>query len=75
VSGWPWATRVAVEWCDFDHTLDGKPFANQGVHFIDLRWGRTAAIHIDCDTDLLKQVLRRNAVCGLAEALAEPILD
>jgi hypothetical protein len=36
--------------------------------------GNTAglAIRIYCDTDLLN---RRNAVCRLAEALAEPILD
>lgn len=75
VSGWPWATAVAVEWRDFGKTLDGKPFTNQGVHFINLSWGKTTAIRIYCDTYLLKEVLSRNAACGLAEASAQPILD
>jgi len=40
-----------------------------------LRWGRTTAIRIYCDTALLTQVLERNAACGVAEAVAAPIVD
>jgi hypothetical protein len=45
------------------------------VHVISLRWGRTTAIRIYCDTTLLTQVLERNAACGVAEAVAAPIVD
>jgi len=50
-------------------------FTNQGVHVISLRWGRTTAIRIYCDTALLTQWLERNAACGVAEAVAAPIVD
>lgn len=75
VTGWPRATAVVVDWREFAHTLDGQAFANRGVHVINLRWGKITAIRIYCDTDLLKEVLGRNAACGIAEASAEPILD
>lgn len=52
-----------------------KPFANQGVHVIDVRWGKITAIPIYCDTDFLQGVLGRNAARGIAEASAEPICD
>jgi ketosteroid isomerase-like protein len=75
VTGWPWATTIVVEWRDFGRAGDGTAFTNQGVHVISLRWGRPTAIRIYCDTALLTQVLERNAACGVAEAVATPIVD
>jgi hypothetical protein len=31
VTGWPRATTAVVEWRDFGHTFDGKPFTNQYI--------------------------------------------
>ncbi|MGH6813430.1 MAG: hypothetical protein ACREDM_14190 [Methylocella sp.] len=42
---------------------------------MNLRWGRTTAIRIYCDSDLLMEVRGRKAACGIAEAVAAPILD
>ncbi|HUI22408.1 MAG TPA: nuclear transport factor 2 family protein [Methylocella sp.] len=75
VTGWPWATTAVVEWHDFGHAADGTAIMNQGVHVVELRWGKTTAIRIYCDTALLGRVLERNAACGITEAVAQPIAD
>jgi ketosteroid isomerase-like protein len=75
ISGWPWHTVAAVEWRDSGTALDGQPFANQGVHVVTLRWGKVASLHIYCDTQMLAEVLQRNARHGAAEAAAWPIND
>lgn len=75
VNGWPWNTVVAVEWVDRGRTLDGRPFSNQGVHFVTLKWGKVVSLHIYCDTVTLTDVLERNGGCGAEEAVAAPILD
>lgn len=73
--GWPWHTEATVEWRDSGRTLDGQPFANQGVHAVTLRWGRVRSLRVYCDTQMLAQVLARNAASGVAEAAAPPIED
>jgi len=75
VSGWPWHTEAAVEWRDGGTALDGQPFSNQGVHFVTLRWGRVSSLRIYCDTQVLADLLQRNARHGAAEAGAAPITD
>ena len=75
VSGWPWCTEAVVEWRDRGTALDGRPFANQGVHCVTLRWGRVASLRIYCDTQVLADVLARNARHGAAVAGAAPIED
>ena len=75
VSGWPWHTEAVVEWGDHGTTLDGRPFANQGVHCVTLRWGRVRSLRIYCDTQVLADVLARNARHGAAAAGAAPLVD
>ncbi|WP_025691917.1 nuclear transport factor 2 family protein [Paenibacillus zanthoxyli] len=75
VKGWPWNTIAAVEWSDSGTTLDGKPFRNQGVHFVNIRFGKVTSLRIYCDTQVLQDVLQRNAAQGLEEAAADPIVD
>jgi ketosteroid isomerase-like protein len=75
VSGRPWNTVAAVEWGDRGTTLDGRPFQNQGVHFVTLRWGKVASLRIYCDTATLADVLPRNATHGARDAAEPPILD
>ena len=75
VSGWPWHTTCAVEWTDHGTTVDGTPFANQGVHMVTLAWGRVVRLQIYCDTDVLAAICQRQAANGIAEASAPPITD
>jgi ketosteroid isomerase-like protein len=75
VSGWPWDTSAAVEWKDGGRCLDGHRFNNQGVHVIQLKWGKVTAVRVYCDTMVLADVLQRNANGGATEAAMAPILD
>src|SRR5437588_2987624 len=38
--GWPWSTWVAVEWLARLTPLEGEPYANEGTHWIRIRWGK-----------------------------------
>lgn len=78
VQGWPWNTLVAVEWDDWIEQKafeSGQPPYNHGVHFIRLRWGRIAAIHVHLDTQKLEVAFRHRAEQGITEALDPPITD
>jgi ketosteroid isomerase-like protein len=71
--GWPWDTVVAVEWSDHGLAADGEPYANEGAHWIRLRWGRGVYVHAYLDTDVLATACRRMAAAGIEEAAAPPI--
>ena len=68
--GWPWSTWVAVEWSD--RTRAGG-YANDGAHWIHLRWGRATYIHAYLDTQSLAAECERVAAGGVPEAAADPI--
>lgn len=73
VSGPPWRTVAAVEWVDHFTDPSGRAWSNQGVHVIDLVWGKIAALHIYCDTELLRTALGTLAEQGRSEAADAPI--
>lgn len=73
VNGWPWNTVVAVEWTDTYTLANGEKRANAGVHFVRLRWGRSAALRIYCDTDLLQENLAIQQRGGITDAAALPL--
>jgi ketosteroid isomerase-like protein len=75
VSGWPWATTVAVEWIDRATPADGSPYVNEGVHVIKMRWGKVVYLHAYLDTQRTIALCDRLAAYGLAEAKARPIED
>jgi len=75
VRGWPWNTRVAVEWIDRATTSDGVPYINEGVHLLHIRWGRLTKLHAYLDTQKVEEVCKRLAQQGIAEASASPIED
>jgi len=75
VRGWPWHTVIAAEWTDHFTLRDGTQGSNQGVHVVELRWGRAKALTVHCDTARLKSYLERIGAAGVAEALAAPIAD
>jgi ketosteroid isomerase-like protein len=73
VSGWPWDTRVVVEWTDRATPADGEDYVNFGVHVMRMRWGKVVSIHAYLDTQVLIDTLNRMAVNGIEEATAPPI--
>jgi len=75
VRGWPWDTRVAVEWSDAAKPRDGEPYVNDGAHWIRMRWGKATYIHAYLDTQKVTEACDRLAAGGLAEAAAPPITD
>ncbi|MGB3186515.1 MAG: nuclear transport factor 2 family protein [Ornithinimicrobium sp.] len=73
VNGMPWRTTAMVEWIDRFTDPDGNAYSNQGVHVIELRWGKISKLHIYCDTVLLCTALEHMAEQGRTEAAAELI--
>jgi len=73
VKGGPWNTTVIVRWTAKGSPLDGQPYANHGVHIIRMRWGKVASIDANEDSQAVADVLRRQAACGVGEALAAPV--
>ena len=73
VNGWPWDTRVAVEWTE-PYFLNGVPGANRGTHFIRLKWGKGVSVRIYCDTQLLRENLAIQHANGIPEAAAAPLI-
>jgi ketosteroid isomerase-like protein len=74
VRGWPWQTR-AVALLRVRATLAGRPYENEVVQTLDLRWGRITRIHNLEDTQKLAAALERLAATGVDEARAAPISD
>jgi ketosteroid isomerase-like protein len=61
VNGWPWNTVVATH-LEISATLaDGRPYRNEGMQLLRLRWGRVVEDLIFEDTLKLDQELRRVA--------------
>ena len=59
VNGWPWNTVVATH-LEISATLaDGRPYRNEGMQLLRLRFGRVVADLIFEDTLKLDAVLRR----------------
>ena len=59
VNGWPWKTVVATH-LDISATLpDGRPYRNEGMQLLRLRWGRVVEDLIFEDTLKLDAELRR----------------
>ena len=73
VKGGPWKTVVVMRWTATGRPLDGAPYANHGVHVIEMRWGKVVSIDANEDSQAVDDVLRRQARCGIGEALAAPI--
>jgi ketosteroid isomerase-like protein len=70
VNGWPWNTVVATH-LEISATLaDGRPYRNEGMQLLRLRWGRVVEDLIFEDTLKLDQELRRMAPVEPQEAAA-----
>lgn len=75
VSGWPWATRIAML-SKIDGPLpDGTRYQNTLTQFMGMRWGRITEIHTLEDVQTLIRALDVVAAAGNPEAHAPPITD
>ncbi len=75
VRGWPWRTTIAIEWTDRATLPDGSRYENEGVHIMQMRWGRVVAFRPYLDTQLVADACERAARAGVSEAMARPIED
>lgn len=73
--GWPWRSRVAVQWTARLAPAAGSPYVNEGAHWIDLRWGRVTRFHAYLDTERVAAACRELAAAGVEEAAAPPVAD
>ena len=73
--GWPWSTWVAVQWTAQMRPQVGDAYANEGAHWIHLRWGKATAFHAYLDTQRVAAACRTMAEAGVEEAAAPPITD
>ena len=67
VNGWPWNTVVATHLTISATLSDGRPYRNEGMQLLRLRWGRVVEDLIFEDTLKLDAELRR-----MQQAQAEP---
>jgi ketosteroid isomerase-like protein len=68
VNGWPWNTVIATH-LKISATLpDGRPYRNEGMQLLRLRWGRVAEDLIFEDTLKLDAELRRMQPAELEDA-------
>lgn len=68
VNGWPWKTVVATRLAITATLSDGRPYRNEGMQLLRLRWGRVVEDLIYEDTLKLDTELRR-----MQQADAEPV--
>jgi ketosteroid isomerase-like protein len=59
VNGWPWNTVVATHLAISARLEDGRPYRNEGMQLLRLRWGRVVEDLIFEDTLKLDAELRR----------------
>jgi ketosteroid isomerase-like protein len=59
VNGWPWNTVVGTHFMVAATLVDGRPYRNEGMQFLRLRWGRVVEDLLFEDTEKLVTELGR----------------
>jgi ketosteroid isomerase-like protein len=72
VNGWPWNTVVATHLVISATLADGRPYRNEGMQLLRLRWGRVVEDLIFEDTLKLDAELRRLAPAAAPEPATMP---
>lgn len=72
-TGWPWNTVVVTHFSVQANLRDGRPYRNQGMQYVRLRWGRVVEDRIYEDTQKLMTELRHMADQGIGEAVSAPL--
>jgi len=73
VNGWPWDTVVATRFRVRAWMSGDRPYSNEGMQLLRLRWGRVVEDRIYEDTHGLVEALRYLADRGVDEALEGPL--
>jgi ketosteroid isomerase-like protein len=73
-AGPPWDLWIAIQWTASLRPVVGEPYANQGAHWIRVRWGRVTYFHAYLDTQRVAAACEEMAKAGIAEAAAPPIV-
>jgi ketosteroid isomerase-like protein len=74
VTGWPWNTKVFVEWDGTATLLNGDAYINRGLHVFTLRWGKVHALEEFQDSQEAARGLAVQAAAGIKEAAAKQIV-
>jgi ketosteroid isomerase-like protein len=72
--GWPWDLWIAAQWTAQLRPAVGATYANEGAHWLRVRWGKVTYFHAYLDTQLIERACREMAEAGISEAAAEPIV-
>jgi ketosteroid isomerase-like protein len=75
VSGAPWDTVVIAEWRETNSGTYGVETSAEGIHVLNIKWGRATRLIIAPDTARLEETLKRLAAAGHADAQAAQIVD
>jgi len=73
VGGMPWNTVVTTRFTVRATLPDGRRYANEGMQFLRLRWGRIVEDRLYEDTQALTWALATIAALGNEEATAAPL--
>ena len=73
VGGWPWNTVVSTHFTAAATLPDGRPYENEGMQLLRIRWGRVVEDRIFEDTQAVVSALDVIARCGNAEAGVAPL--
>ena len=68
VAGWPWNTTVATHFTVTATLPEGRPYRNEGMQLVRLRWGRIVEDLIFEDTHVVGAALEYLAEHGVREA-------
>ncbi|MBV8953720.1 MAG: nuclear transport factor 2 family protein [Solirubrobacterales bacterium] len=66
-------TTVIIRWNATQTLPDGSPYANHGVHIVQMRCGRIIAIDANEHSQVVAESMPVFAAAGVEDALAEPI--
>lgn len=75
VQGWPWNTKVMVNWTKHTELPDGSSYPGWGIHLITLKWFQAVSIEVFVDTAGTVAEMQSMAVHGVAEAIAPQIVS
>ncbi len=75
VSGAPWDTVVIAEWRETNSGTDSVETSAEGIHVLNIKWGRATRLIIAPDTARLEETLKRLAAAGHVDAQAAQIVD
>jgi ketosteroid isomerase-like protein len=73
VGGWPWNTILVTRFTVRAPLPDGSTYANDGMQFARIRWGKVVEERLYEDTPRLADALDIIALSGNDEAVAPPI--